>query len=187
MNQSTDNQLTHPLTDKTILEVTEKILPEINEQIKDKTSITDSDHQEINTYINEIDMSDTNTILFFGTKAQQQLTSVSDTMLEGVSNKDAGPAANSLNEMVATLRGFGADKLAENPSIFSRFFKGLKPIATFLQQYEEISEQIDKVTDNLESHKTTLLTDIASLDRLYDASLEYFGTLENYILNVVQF
>ena len=51
----------------------------------------------------------------------------------------------------------------------------------FLQEYEEIRKQIDAITDKLEQHKTTLLTDIASLDRLYDASLDYYNDLENYI------
>ncbi len=56
--------------------------------------------------IAEIDIADSNSIIFFGTKAQEQLTTVSDTMLEGVRNKDTGPAGNALNEMLVTLRGF---------------------------------------------------------------------------------
>jgi uncharacterized protein YaaN involved in tellurite resistance len=130
----------------------------------------------------EIDMGDSNSIIFFGTKAQQQLTTISDNMLEGVRNKDVGPAADSLNDMVATLRGFGADNLAVKPGFFARLFLGVKPVVKFLQEYEEIRQQIDSVTDRLETHKTTLLTDIASLDRLYDASIDYFNDLENFIL-----
>ena len=177
------NETTQTLsTDAEVAAVTEKLLPVVEEQIKDKVALTDQDQAEIDTMISEIDMSDSNSIIFFGTKAQQQLTTVSDNMLEGVRNKDVGPAAGSLNEMVATLRGFGAEDLAVNPGWFARWFRGAKPVVKFLQEYEDIRKQIDVVTDKLESHKTTLLTDIASLDRLYDASLDYFGDLENYIL-----
>ena len=168
-------------SDAVVAEVADKILPVVAEQIKDAKEVTDEDKKAIESMIGEIDMSDSNSIIFFGTKAQQQLTTVSDNMLEGVRNKDVGPAANSLNEMVATLRGFGAEDLAVNPSWFARWFRGAKPVVKFLQEYEGIRKQIDMVTDKLESHKTTLLTDIASLDRLYDASLDYFGDLENYI------
>ncbi len=176
------NETTQTITDEAeVVAVTEKLLPVVEEQIKEAVSLTDEDKVEIDKMITEIDMSDSNSIIFFGTKAQQQLTTISDNMLEGVRNKDVGPAADSLSEMVATLRGFGAEELAVNPSWFARWFRGAKPVVKFLQEYEQIRKQIDMVTDKLEGHKTTLLTDIASLDRLYDASLDYFGNLENYI------
>ncbi len=101
--------------------------------------------------------------------------------LEGVRNKDAGPASGSLNEVVATLRGFSAEDLAKKPGFFDRLFGAPKPVVKFLQKYETVRGQIDLITDRLEGHKTQLLTDIVSLDRLYDSSLDYFKTLENYI------
>jgi len=162
--------------------ITEKILPVVAEDIRDAELLDQNDQQAIGQMVNDIDMQDSNSIIFFGTKAQQQLTTISDNMLEGVRNKDVGPAADSLNDMVATLRGFGADNLAVKPGFFARLFMRVKPVVKFLQEYEEIRKQIDSVTDRLETHKTTLLTDIASLDRLYDASIDYFNDLENYIL-----
>ncbi len=42
-------------------------------------------------------------------------------------------------------------------------------------------KQIDTITDKLDGHKTTLLTDITMLDRLYEANLEYFHNLDHYI------
>jgi uncharacterized protein YaaN involved in tellurite resistance len=56
-----------------------------------------------------------------------------------------------------------------------------KPVAKFIQKYEDVRKQIDSITDKLEVHKTTLLTDITSLNRLYNANLDFFNTLENYI------
>ena len=50
-----------------------------------------------------------------------------------------------------------------------------------LQRYEQVRDQIEDITGRLEQHKTGLLVDIESLDRLYAASLEYFHTLEQYI------
>jgi uncharacterized protein YaaN involved in tellurite resistance len=131
----------------------------------------------------EIDIQDTNSIIFFGTKAQEQLTVISDNMLEGVRNKDIGPAGGALNEMLVTLRGFSVDDLDPNkaPGFFGRLFGAAKPVAKFLQRYEEVRKQIDSISDKLESHKTKLLTEIASLDRLYDANLDYFHTLADYI------
>ena len=167
--------------DEKITAIADRVLPVVEHDIKQAELLDADDQKAIDQMKSEIDMTDSNSIIFFGTKAQEQLTVVSDNMLEGVRNKDVGPAAGSLNDMVATLRGFGADNLAVNPGFFARLFSRVKPIAKFLQEYEKIRQQIDSVTDRLEDHKTTLLTDIASLDRLYDASIDYFNDLENYI------
>jgi uncharacterized protein YaaN involved in tellurite resistance len=104
-------------------------------------------------------------------------------MLDGVKNKDIGPAGEDLNEMVATLRGFEVDNLDPNKKqgVFDKLLGRTKPIVKFLQQYEEVRKQIDMITDKLERHKTALLTDIVSLDKLYQANLNYFHTLEDYI------
>jgi uncharacterized protein YaaN involved in tellurite resistance len=133
--------------------------------------------------LNEIDVGNSPSVLFFGSKAQEQLTTISDRMLEGVKNKDIGPAGEDLNEMVATLRGFEVDNLDPNKKqgIFDKLLGRTKPIVKFLQQYEEVRKQIDAITDKLERHKTALLTDIVSLDKLYQANLNYFHTLEDYI------
>jgi uncharacterized protein YaaN involved in tellurite resistance len=86
--------------------------------------------------------------------------------------------------MVGTVRDFDLDNLDPNrkPGFFSRLLGKTKPVAQFLQRYEEVRNQIDAIGDELERHKTQLLKDIASLDRLYAANLEYFHHLERYII-----
>ncbi|MBT8127472.1 MAG: toxic anion resistance protein [Gammaproteobacteria bacterium] len=137
----------------------------------------------IDTLMQEIDLTDSHSILYFGAPAQQQLASVSDDMLEGVRNKDTGPAGEALNQMVSTVRGFDIRALdaKRKPSFFARLLGKTKPVAEFLQRYEEVRDQIDAIGDDLEGHKTQLLIDITSLDRLYAANLEYFHHLERYI------
>lgn len=139
--------------------------------------------EKITTLMKEIDVGDSRSIMFFGSKAQQELTTISEKMLEGVKNKDVGSAGDALSEMVATLRGFDVDEFDPNksPGFLSRLFGKAKPIVKFLQQYETVRRQIDSITDELERHKTKLLTDITGLDRLYDANLDYFRALELYI------
>ncbi len=128
----------------------------------------------------EIDLKDSHSIIFFASKAQRQLTDISDRMLEGVRSKEVGPAGEALNEMLATLRGFGIEDL-EKRGFLARLFGAKKPVMKFLQRYEEVRAQIDAVSDRLDSQQTRLLTDIAALDRLYDANLDYFHVLADYI------
>jgi uncharacterized protein YaaN involved in tellurite resistance len=131
----------------------------------------------------EIDLGDSQSIIFFGSKAQQQLTQVSDGMLEQVRTKDAGPAGQALNSMVGKLRELDFTEIdpKEKPGFLSRLFGAKNKVLEYVDQYETVRDQIDNITDDLERHKTGLLTDVAKLDKLYDAQLDYFRTLEVYI------
>jgi len=164
-------------------EVVNEIVPGVSTEIIPLELAPAERQQSIQLLMNEIDFNDTQSIIFFGSKAQEQLTTISDRMLDGVKNKEIGPAGNDLNEMVSTIRGFDVDELDPNKKqgFFASLFGKAKPVVKFLQQYEEVRKQIDTITDKLEKHKTSLLTDITSLDRLYQANLDYFHTLEDYI------
>ncbi len=61
--------------------------------------------------MDEIDMSDTNSIVAFGSGAQAELQEISQSMLQGVRNKDVGPAGDSLRNIVTTIRGFSVSEL----------------------------------------------------------------------------
>jgi uncharacterized protein YaaN involved in tellurite resistance len=133
--------------------------------------------------IAEIDIRDANSVLFFGSKAQERLTALSDTMLEGVRNKDVGPAGSALGDMLSTLRGFSPGELdpGKRPGFLGRLLGAGQPVAKFLQRYEEVRRQIDAIGDRLDTHKSQLMADIIALDRLYEANLEYFHDLADYI------
>jgi uncharacterized protein YaaN involved in tellurite resistance len=131
----------------------------------------------------ELDLNDSHSLLFFGSRAQEQLTTVSDSMLERVRVKEVGPAGEALNDMVMTLRGFDLSGLDPNRKAgwFGRLLGKGRDAAKVLQRYEHVRDQIEDITGRLEQHKTGLLVDIESLDRLYAANLDYFHTLEHYI------
>lgn len=157
--------------------------PDLKYEMVTMETADQTDRSRITELMNDIDLKDSNSILFYGSNAQEQLTTISDNMLEGVRNKDVGPAGQDLNDMVTVLRGFdvaGMDP-TKKQGFFARLFRRASPAVQFVQQYEGVRRQIDVITDNLEDHKTKLLTDIASLDRLYDANLDYYHALELYI------
>ncbi len=139
--------------------------------------------QKIESLIEQIDMSDSHSIIAFGVQAQRQVTEVSETMLEGVRNKDTGPAGEALNNMMLQVRGLEIDDLKDGkkPGFIARMFGAISPVARFIQQYETVGNQIDSLTNTLDKHKQQLLKDILMLDRLYESTLEYFHELADYI------
>ncbi len=141
----------------------------------------------IRVRMGEIDLSNTQTIIKFGSKAQEDLTAISDEMLDGVRNKDVGPAGNSLRKMVTTIRGFDVSELApgEKPGFLARIWSWIMgksaSTADFVAQYEQVRGQIDGIQDELLTHETKLLKDIKFLDKLYDSSLSFYDELALYI------
>ena len=139
--------------------------------------------EDIRRRMSEIDMTDTNSIVTFGSGAQEELQTISQAMLEGVKNKDVGPAGDSLREIVGTIRGFSVDELNPNrkQSFWERLFGKAKPLHDFLAKHENVKGQIDKITDDLLRHEHVLMKDIKALDQLYEKTLDFYDELALYI------
>lgn len=139
--------------------------------------------EEIRKRMNEIDMSDTNSIVSFGSGAQAELQVISQSMLADVRNKDVGPAGDSLRGIVTTIRGFSVSELdvRRDRSWWEKLLGRAAPFAKFTAKFEMVQTQIDKITDDLLAHEHTLLKDIKSLDVLYDKTLDFYDELALYI------
>lgn len=133
--------------------------------------------------VHELDVQDRTSVIYFGSKAQEKLDEISNRMIDGIQNKDLGEAGGALNKIVASIRGFDLDELDPNKklSLWEKITGSTDPMVKFVQGYETVRDQIDLTTNELERHKSQLMTDIVSLDKLYDANLEYFRNLELYI------
>ncbi len=138
---------------------------------------------EITRRMAELDMSDSNSIVSFGSAAQAELQEISQAMLQDVRNKDVGPAGDSLRDIVTTIRGFSVSELdvRRERSLWERLLGRAAPFAKFTARFEDVQGQIDKITDNLLSHEHKLLKDIKSLDLLYDKTLNFYDELALYI------
>ena len=138
---------------------------------------------EIPRRMAEIDMADTRSIVSFGSAAQAELQEISQAMLQGVRNKDVGPAGDSLRGIVTTIRGFSVSELdvRRDRSWWEKLLGRAAPFAKFTARYEQVQSQIDKITDDLLAHEHTLLKDIKSLDLLYEKTLAFYDELALYI------
>ncbi|WP_158966919.1 toxic anion resistance protein [Chachezhania sediminis] len=138
---------------------------------------------EIERRMAEIDMGNTGSIISFGSRSQAELQQISQDMLNGVRNKDIGPAGDSLREIVSTIRGFSVEELDPNrkPSFWERLMGKAGGMAQFAAKFETVQTQIDKITDELLGHEHALLKDIKSLDLLYEKTLVFYDELALYI------
>jgi uncharacterized protein YaaN involved in tellurite resistance len=158
-------------------------LPEVKAEVIVYNQVDEAKKRAIDSLLQELDMNDRSSIMMFGTKTQEQMNSISEKMLQGVKNKDIGVAGTALNDMVTAIKGFNIDELNPNQKLswWQKLMGKATPVVKFLGKYEDVRKQIDRITDEMEGHKTQLLTDIVSLDKLYEANLDFFHKLEVYI------
>jgi uncharacterized protein YaaN involved in tellurite resistance len=168
---------------KLVDELNAVVLPEPSADLVPLPQADAPTAEQIAKRMAEIDMADTNPIVSFGANAQAELQAISRDMLSGVKNKDAGPAGDSLREIVGTIRGFSVDELdpGRKQSWWERLFGKAKPLHDFMARFEEVQDQIDRITDNLLRHEHVLMKDIKSLDKLYAKTLDFYDELALYI------
>ena len=163
--------------------VTAMVLPEPGTAIVPLTEATPAQAEEIRKRMSEIDLTNSQSILAFGSGAQAELQVISQEMLSGVKNKDVGPAGDSLRQIVTTIRGFSGEELdlGREQSWWEKLLGRAAPLAEFVARYEEVQSQIDKITENLLQHEHRLLKDVKALDLLYEKTLTFYDELGLYI------
>ena len=139
--------------------------------------------EAIRKRMGELNIGDSASIIGFGSGAQAELQVISQQMLADVKNKDVGPAGDSLRDIVTTIRGFSGSELDLNreSSWWERLLGKAAPLAEFMARFETVQAQIDKISDTLLIHETTLLKDIKALDILYAKTLAFYDELALYI------
>lgn len=163
--------------------VTAVVLPEPKGELITLEAADAPTSDEITRRMAEINIEDTNSIVSFGSAAQAELQTISQSMLAGVRNKDVGPAGDSLRGIVSTIRGFSVSELdvRRKQSWWEKLLGRAAPMAKFVAKFEDVQGQIDNITDDLLKHEHVLLKDIESLDVLYDKTLSFYDELALYI------
>lgn len=146
-------------------------------------SLTPEERQQVDTIKDAIDLVNSNAIVQYGSAAQKNIATFSDSVLSTVKSTDPSAAGDLLNDLVKRVKTFedenDEDKgfLASLPVVGSLF----KKREALTKSYTTLAAQIDKIQAGLDSQKMTLMKDIAMFDGLYDKNLEYFKQLQLYI------
>ncbi|KRG08695.1 toxic anion resistance protein [Lederbergia galactosidilytica] len=132
---------------------------------------------------NQIDPTNHQAVIAYGTNAQSQLLNFSSSMLDHVQNKDIGPIGDILNELMGKLKDVNPDELTpEKKNFFSKMFgKMSNSIQEVMSKYQKTGAQIDRITVKLNQSKETLITDVKTLEQLYEKNKDYFRALNIYI------
>lgn len=129
----------------------------------------------------EIDLSDSNIIVSYGSSSQKNIADFSDNALQNVKTKDLGEVSGMISELVTSLKGFDLNQ-EEKGGFFGLFKKAGNKIERMKAEYTSAEKNVDRICEVLQTHQNQLGKDIVMLDKMYDANLDYYKELTIYIL-----
>ncbi|MGK4060340.1 toxic anion resistance protein [Loigolactobacillus coryniformis] len=131
----------------------------------------------------QIDVSDTQSVMTYGAQAQTKLSEFSQGMLSKVQSQDTGAIGDALSGLMFRLNEASPEDLqAGDSNFFKRMFgKVRKSIYEIQAKYQKIGAQIDTIAVKLDKEKNNLLNDNRLLEQLYQKNKDYFDALNIFI------
>lgn len=145
----------------------------------DLSMLSEAEQKAVLAFSEQIDLTDSNQIIQYGVAAQKNIADFSETALAKVKTKDMGEIGDMVSSLVVELKTFDEP---EKKGLAGLFKKASVSAETMRAKYGKAEENVDRIAQELDKHKLTLMKDIAVMDQMYDKNLEYYKQLTMYIL-----
>lgn len=143
--------------------------------------LTPAEQAAVREFAKQIDITDTNLVLTYGSAAQKNIADFSGQALGNVRTKDLGEVGNMLSSLVMELKGLKFDE--DDKKGFMGFFKKTQNrLSEMKAQYDKAEVNVDKISQMLDQHWITLSKDIATMDKMYEMNQAYYKELSMYII-----
>ena len=145
-------------------------------------TITPEDRAKIDQIKASLDLRNSQQLVQFAGGAQQNLTAFAETILNQIKTKDAGAVGEMMNDLLTNVESLEISDFGQDEGVFSKIFNPLsKRFKKFMQKYNTVETNINRIEVELDKAKMQMLKDIALYDQLYDQNLKYFKDLQYYI------
>lgn len=148
---------------------------------EEEVQLSEEEKKMVEAFVDKIDLTNSNSVLQYGSGAQKKIADFSGVALNNVKSKDLGEVGNMLSSVVVQLKDFENTE-EKKGGIFGFFKKQAQKIDDMKVKYAKVEDNINKICTSLEKHQIQLLKDIAMLDKMYEVNLAYLKELNMYIL-----
>ncbi len=146
--------------------------------------LTNINSQDIEAIVKNINLADPSLDVTYGTKTMQDISRFSDDLLSRVRAKDSGEIGESLTNLMLRVKDVDVTQmnneqsfLEKLPIIGSLFNKIEKTVA----QFDTLAEQVEIISDQLDTAMLGLLKDVEVLEQLYQHNETFHGELSVYL------
>ena len=143
--------------------------------------LSPAEQQAVRSFSEQIDITNTEQVMNYGSGAQKNISEFSDAALNTVRTKDLGEVGDMLGDLVVELQGLNFDT-QEKKGFLGLFKKAGQSVAEMKASFDKAEVNVDKIVESLEKHEITLMKDISLMDKMYQRNQEYMKELTMYIL-----
>ena len=145
----------------------------------DESMLNQEEREMVNQFASEIDISNVDQIVKYGSAAQRNISDFSVSVLRKVKTLDLGEVGDSLKELTVAL---DATVEPEKKGIMGLFQKGKRAVGSVMANYAKAETNVDKVEKALQKHQVVLTQDISMYQQMYELNLDYFKQLTMYVI-----
>lgn len=144
---------------------------------------------EVKALTNEINIQDVNTIATFGQKSAEEISKISDKILNIAkvpTNKDAAQMITQLSKIMDKFDIREIEKIQDEPAKRGFLQKLKQKIAdefeALVAKYDNMSKEVDKIAQLLRTYENQTKQDNVTLTEMCQANHSYFEQLERYVV-----
>ncbi|MFW0717682.1 toxic anion resistance protein [Pedobacter sp. N23S346] len=134
-----------------------------------------------------LEPSDVNSILNYGSDAQNSMEKYSNDFLSSVRTYNSGDVGGLINELLSELNYIDISELEQSgfKSFISKipFLKSLVvDVKKLFQKYDVVVNNIDKITNKIKAGRLNSIKDNSSLQTMFDSNVGYIHQMEELII-----
>lgn len=135
--------------------------------VADRSQIPATVMTEINSIMNTINFSDSNTLSNYGTDSQKGISAIASTVLNSVKTKDSGEVGVLLGGLVKNIKGLDGASLSQESGLKGLLGKIIDPIKTFQTKQRSVEANMDVIIKDLTGNTGVLVKNNGMLDKVY--------------------
>ena len=143
------------------------------------SALSPEEQQAVTAFAGQIDLTNANQVLQYGSAAQKNIADFSETALAKVKTSDMGEIGDMVASLLVELKTLDEP---EKKGIAGWFSKAKGSVEQTKAKYSVAEKNVDKIAGELEAHKLKLMKDVEIMDQMYEKNLAYFKELTMYIL-----
>ncbi|RYU91869.1 toxic anion resistance protein [Mucilaginibacter terrigena] len=153
----------------------------------DLTNITPDEVKKYSEKSKDLNPSDVNSILNYGTDVQASMERYSNTFLTSVRTFDSGEVGTLITDLLHELNYIDVDELEQNAfvRIISRIpllRRLVMDTKKMFSKYDLVVNNVDKITNKIKAGRVNSIKDNASLQTMFDSNVDYIHQMEELII-----
>ena len=138
---------------------------------------------EVDALVSTIEIDNMETIVTFGAHAAEEISKVSDVVLNSMNMSQLDQSSAMLNTLAKIMSKFDIEEIKENPGFFGRMFGNLRrQLDKILEKYHTMGEEVDKIYVELKKYEAEIKQSNRNLNQIFEANVNYYHELVKYIL-----